>query len=296
MSGSRLDPRHSLVEYLSACLDGWTEPSQVLDVGETKWLPDLEGPGKELLHLALEEIEDPWERRMEAAFGMGYTIYVACVPRALTVENLCSMQRVHAKPLLIDGVEDELHLSEFDSVADLVAKYELSLTAEGLKSLAEPLLSRARAETDAHQKGLLFEQVLCLLFSQTSYFRVLEHRYIGETEEIDIVLGNRATDELAELLGGPLILVSGKNQAKAVGAPEVRELRGNMANRRGRCTFGILASASTVARTANTERIRATTDPSLVVTILDGQAIDGLLNSPDLDQFLRQILLAAVMD
>jgi hypothetical protein len=296
VDGSRLDPRQALVEYLAVALDGWTEPTQALDLGKDKWLPDLIGPDKALLHLALEEIEDPWARRMEAASAMGYSIHVACVSQALTVENLCIMQGVEARPLLIDDVEGELQHSTYESVADLVARYELSLTAEGLRSLAEPLLSRARSETGTYRKGLLFEQVLCLLFSQTSYFRVLEHRYVGETEEIDIVLGNRATDELAELLGCPLVLVSGKNEAKAVGAPEVRELRGNMANRRGRCTFGILASANTVARTANTERIRATTDPSLVVAILGGSAIDELLSGPNLDQALRQILLAAVMD
>jgi hypothetical protein len=293
----RVDPRQSLVTFLADSLEGWDPPAQLLDLGDERWLPDLEGPENAVLYVALSEIEAPWERRIEAAKGLGYGIHVACVPQALTVENLEVLHRVDAKPLLIDEIgRDLLQVVEYDSVADLVAQYELALDPSDLRRLAQPLLDRARTCDDRFLKGLLFEQVLCLIFSQTSYFRVIEHRYIGETEEIDVVLGNRATGELRGVLGGPLVLVSGKNQAKAVGAPEVRALRGNMSNRRGRCNFGVLASANTLASTTKTEQIRATSDPSLAVALLDGEAIDQLLLEPDLDHSLERILLAAVMD
>lgn len=292
----RVDPRGAAVEALAELLDGWSVPRQVLDLGSERWLPDLERKDKAVLHVALGEIEAPWKRRIAAAKNLGYAIYVACVPQALTVENLGVMQEADAKPLLLDENDGDVQILEFESVADLVAKYELALEGEGLREIAQPLLDRARACEESHQKGLLFEQVLCLIFSQTSYFRVIEHRYIGETEEIDVVLGNRATGELRDILGGPLVLVSGKNQAKAVGAPEVRALRGNMSNRRGRCTFGILASAGTLAGTAKTEQLRATSDPTLAVALLDGEGIDQLMQEPDLDRSLEQTLLAAVMD
>jgi hypothetical protein len=295
VSEARIDPRQSLVDFL-ATTGSWTAPIKAIDLGEERWLPDLEGPEKALLHLALDEIESPWVRRIEAASNLGYVICIACLPQALTIDNLELIQEVDGKPILIDDSHDEPQISEYNSVADLISQYELSLNAADLRRLAQPLLSKARACSNSYKKGLLFEQVLCLIFSQTSYFRVMEHRYINETEEIDIVLGNRATGELAGVLGSPLVLASGKNQAKAVGAPEVRALRGNMANRRGRCTFGILASASRIAGSAKTEQVRATTDPSLAVSLLDGEAIDGLLSSPDLDAALEKILLAAVMD
>jgi hypothetical protein len=292
----RIDPHESVVEVLSNSLNGWKAPEQVLDLGDERWLPDLEGGNNNVLYVALDEIEAPWQRRIQAAKRSGYAIHIACIPQALTIENLEIMQNVDSKPVLLDEIESTPHVSTYDSVADLVAQYELALDHEGLQKLALPLLDRARTTSDRYLKGLLFEQVLCLVFSQTSYFRVIEHRYIGETEEIDVVLGNRATGELRDILGGPLVLVSGKNQATPVGASEVRALRGNMSNRRGRCSFGVLASANSLAGTAKTEQLRATSDPTLAVALLDGGGIDLLIQAPDLDRAFEQTLLAAVMD
>jgi hypothetical protein len=161
--------------------------------------------------------------------------------------------------------------------------------------LANPLFDRALASMDTYLKGLIFEQVLCLLFSQVSYFHVMEHRYTNETEEIDLVLGNRATGALAGVLGGPIVLVSGKNQAKPVGAPDVRALRGNMSKRRRRCSFGVLASARALAETATAEQVHVTDDPAQAVALLNGSMIRRLIASSKLDQDLQAELMKAVM-
>jgi hypothetical protein len=220
------------------------------------------------------------------------------LPLAIRLDTLEVVQEIDGRPILLDRTEedDDFSVREFTSVADLVAVEELALGRQGLALLGVPLLERALGEPDSYRKGLYFEQVLCLLFSQASYFRVLDHRYINETEEIDVVLANRATDELADILGGPLVLVSAKNVAKPAGAPEVRALRGNMGNRRGRCKLGILCSAREVASTAKTEQIRSTTDPTLAVALIDGTVLRGLLESPRLDEDLAAELRKAVLD
>lgn len=292
----RIDAREELLAALAESLAGWSRPDQALHFGEVGWLPDLLHNDGRLLHLTLDEIEPAWIRRMAAAHEDGRTIAVACTPRTLTLQALKAMQDLEATPLVVDGNDDSIEATEFSSVADLVAMYELFLGQKGLEALANPLLDQALAETSSYRKGLLFEQVLCLLFSQVSYLRVREHRFTNPGEEIDLILGNQATGDLRELLGGPLILVSGKNQATPAGAPEVRALRGNMGNRRGRCSFGILASARDLAETAEREQIHTTTDPTQAVALLDGDRIRQLIASPHLDADLENHLRRAVMD
>lgn len=292
----RIDAREELLAALAATLPAWSRPDEALRFGEVGWLPDLVNSDGRLLHLTLEEIEPAWIRRMKAAREAGRKVAVACAPRAFTLQTLEAIQELEATPVLIDGIDDSVEATEFKSVADLVAMYELYLGTEGLASLASPLLDRALACTNSYRKGLLFEQVLCLLFSQVSYLRVREHRFINPGEEIDLVLGNQATGELRELLGGPLVLVSGKNQATPAGAPEVRALRGNMGNRRGRCSFGILASARDMAETAEREQIHATENPTQAVALLDGETIRQLITSPHLDTDLEERLRLAIME
>jgi hypothetical protein len=130
---------------------------------------------------------------------------------------------------------------------------------------------------------------------QASYVAVLNHRYRNETEEIDLVLTNRATGHLAGIFAGPLVLVSGKNQAKATGAPDVRALRGNMSKRRRRCNFGIVCAAGRIADEAEIEQSEATDDPEKAIALLDGRAIRRLLASSTLDRDLEAELMKAVL-
>lgn len=296
MSFDHIDQRREVAEQIAGALSGWSVPQDAIALEGVRWLPDLVHADGRLLHLAFEEIDDPWSRRLKAAYASSHRLVVACTPSALSLSNLGLLQAVDASPVLVNSVSDEIDLAQYGSVADLVAKYELSLGNDGLQALADPLLDRALECPDTYAKGLLFEQVLCLVLSQVSYFQVLEHRYVNETEEIDLILGNRATGPLAEVFGGPLILVSGKNQAKPAGAPEVRDLRGNMGNRRGRCSFGILAAARELASTATKEQTHATDDPAKAVAVLSGTMIRQLISSKKLDQDLQAELMKAVLD
>ncbi len=292
---TRVDQRQEIAEFLTEVMTGWSIPASAVDLGEIKWRPDLIHESGDLLYLAFEDIDRPWEQRLEAASRSERGLVVVCAPRALSIPNLALLQKIDARPALLDGNSEEFELAEYESIGDLVASYELDL-GDGLSELAIPLLDRALTCTDSFRKGMLFEQVLCLVLSQPRYFQVIEHRFKTETEEIDLVLGNRATGALAEILGGPLILVSAKNQTRAVGGPEVRALRGNMGNRRGRCSFGILASAGALARTTKAEQTHATTDPTLAVALLTGSDIRTLAQSSDLDGELERHLMAAVLN
>ncbi len=275
-------------------MEGWSTPEGPIDLNDLKWRPDLIHEDGDLLHIAFDVIERPWERRLKAASESERGVIVVLAPPALSISNLVLLQSIDVRPSLLDGNSDEPELIEYESVADLVASYELDL-GEHLSDLAIPLLDRAVASANSFEKGLLFEQVLCLILSQPRYFQVIDHRFKNETEEIDLVLRNLATGALGEILGGPLVLVSGKNQTKAVGGPEVRALRGNIGNRRCRCSFGILASAGSLARTAKAEQTHATNDPTLAVALLDGADIRKLATSGTLDGDLERLLMDAVL-
>jgi hypothetical protein len=251
-----------------------------------------------VLHVALGGVEDPWRRRLVAAHREGHRPVVACLRDDIaSVDTLAFLQQIDATIALVDperpGAET---CTSYESVADLVARLDLVLDSGGLSSLGLARLDQALNADTSDRKGKYFEDVLRLMFSQVSYFQVVESRYRTATEEIDIVLGNRAVGHVAHLINGAFVVVSAKNQADAVGAPEVRALWGNMVKRRGRCQLGILCSARRIAQTAQSERTHATTDPTLAVALLDGRAIRDLLNASDLDGALERRLREAVLD
>jgi hypothetical protein len=234
---------------------------------------------------------------MAAARQAGRTLVIGSIAGAVTLDVLVLMQDLDAQPLLIDfGDDGTATFREFSSVADFVARTGLALSPEGRARLGEALLDRALETTDTYLKGIYFEQVLCLLFSQVSFFDVLEHRYVNDEEELDLVLANQATSpHIIDLIRGAIVLVSGKNHKATIGAPAVRDLRGNMAKRRGRCKLGILCAAGELASTASKEQQHATDDPLAAVALIDGAGIRKLLKSHDLDDEVAEYLREAVL-
>ena len=229
-----------------------------MQTGAVNWLPDLQHADHGLLHLAFDGISAPWRRRLSAARDAGHAVTVALPPEATDLDTLAMAQEVGARLILTEEVEDG-HLKLYSvRRSDLVALYDLYLGRVGLQRLAEPLLDLALAEPNAYRKGLYFEQVLCLLFSQVSYLHVLSHRYINETEEIDVVLGNRAAGEMHGVLGGRIVLVREEFREAHWRPGGTRASKDNR-HRRGRCTFGYLCACErspTRRRQSRSERQR----------------------------------------
>ena len=210
----RVDPRLEVSAAITEIDERWSPPAEPVELAGVRWLPDLVHTDGRLLHITFEETSSPWLRRLRAAREAGYSLNVACLPAAVRLGTLGSIQAVDGRPMLVDRTDaGVLSVHEYGSVGDLVALEELALGPDGLQALAEPMLDRALAESNAYNKGIYFEQVLCMSFSQVSYLRVISHRYVNETEEVDLVLGNRAVGELQGIIGGPLVLVSGKNHS-----------------------------------------------------------------------------------
>jgi hypothetical protein len=292
----RRDQREEALAAIVAADSDWSPCKEVLRFEDVRWRPDLQHTNGTLLHIFFEEIDDAWRKRLKAAHAAGRDTAAAFPYEALSISTLAFLQSIDAAILSLNGeLTEEIEIKRCQSVAHLVALDELSLGHKGLRQLCEARLEDALAADTNDKKGRYFEEVLCLLFSQVSFFVVHESRYKNETEEIDLVLGNRGLGAIKDTIGGPVVLASAKNTATAVGAPEVRALWGNMAKRRGRCSLGILCAARTLASTAATERSSSTTDPTLAVALLDGDRIRELLQKSVLDDGMEEVIREAVL-
>src|SRR5262249_21269465 len=132
--------------------------------------------------------------------------------------------------------ESNWHASEWSSVADWVARANMALRPGELRRLVAQCLAVAEdpGRTN-HARGHAYEEALCLVFSQVSWLKVVEHAYKNDTEEIDIALLVTGAGEYAQLAGGPLAIATAKNEKKSLGSATVKYLEGQMGNRRGRC-------------------------------------------------------------
>jgi hypothetical protein len=293
----RRDDREDALAAIQAADADWSNLDDSLQFGEVRWRPDLRHQDGTLLHTFFEDLDEPWRKRMAAAREAGNQTAVACPLEALSLDVLGFLQEIDATIVLLGyDSNDVLLVQQYESAAHLVALAELSLGHVGLRELGEQRLRDALEADSNYDKGRYFEQVLLLLFSQVSFFMVHSSRYKNDTEEIDLVLGNRGLSPIKDTIGGPIVLVSAKNLANPVGAPEVRALWGNMAKRRGRCTLGVLCASRKLASTAATERASSTTDPTLAVALVDGARLRQLLQSATLDADMEAVVREAVME
>jgi hypothetical protein len=273
---------------------GWHEPTEALDLGEARWKTDLIASEKRVLHLALSgDIPRAILKRMAAAHQAGYEVTAALGSQSVDIRILSFLQELDARIVFVEWEEDDAARG-FRSVADWIATDRISLSPTDLQLLASTRLTEALDLEDSG-KGRLFEEVLCLMFSQVSWFTVDEHAYRNDSEEIDLVLGVHAVGHIAELLKGAVAIATAKNEKKATGSSTVKYLKEQMANRKGRCKLGFLCSASSISREAHTEMLRGSQSTDFLLVPVDLEDIRKLLDrSARLDDGLRTLILSAV--
>jgi hypothetical protein len=146
-----------------------------------------------------------------------------------------------------------------------------------------------------HVRGHAYEEALCLVFSQVSWLKVIEHAYRNATEEIDIVLLVTGAGEYARLAGGPLAIATAKNEKKGLGSATVKYLEGQMRNRRDRCKLGFACARGDVSKAANLE-IVGLRRADLVIVPVGGEDLQRLLADADrLDERLAEMVIAATI-
>ena len=272
----------------------WQEPPGAFDFGDARWRPDLVRDERQLLHLSLSgEIPGALLRRIGAAHQAGFEITVALGTRSVDILTVTALQELNVRIIFVEW-EEESPARGYRSIADWIATERIFLSPDDLQTLASTRLDEALASQD-NRKGRMFEEVLCLVFSQVSWFTVDEHAYRNDSEEIDLVLGVHAVGHVAELIKGAVAIATAKNEKSATGSATVKYLKEQMANRKGRCKLGFLCSASSISRDARTEILRGSQSGDLAFAQLDVEDLRKLLaNSSRLDEGVRGLILRAI--
>lgn len=296
--GPDSNEREAIVALLMKHDPELRRPSEALDLEDgVRWAPDLLDADR-VVHVELgEQIPKAFVRRLRAARLAGRTVVVATKAEALTFDTLELLQELEVSPfeLRIDD-ESTWHISEWSSVADWVARANMALRPTELRRLVGQCLTLAEDQSRTnHARGHAYEEALCLVFSQVSWLKVVEHAYHNDTEEIDLALLVTGAGEYAQLAGGPLAIATAKNEKKSLSSATVKYLEGQMGNRRGRCKLGFACARGDVSKAAELEIIGLRRADVLIVPI-GGEELQQLLDDADrLDERLAEMVIAATM-
>src|SRR5262249_21779270 len=161
-----------------------------------------------------------------AARAAGMRVVIAVGTEGLTVDTLELLQELEAAPVELLQDESGWRVEAWDSVADWVARSNMALRPSELRMLVGQCLavSEDGDRTNA-ARGEAYEQALCLVFSQISWLRVVEHAYHNATEEIDIVLLVTGAGEYARLANGSMAVATAKNEKKALSSATIKYLQ-----------------------------------------------------------------------
>lgn len=273
-------------------------PSEPLDLEEPglRWMPDLVDDDR-VVHVELgEQIPRAFARRLRAARATGRKVVVATKAEALTFQTLELLQELEVAPFELRVDDSGWRVSEWSSIADWVARENMALRPAELRKLVGHCLAVAEApDRTNHARGHAYEEALCLVFSQVSWLKVVEHAYNNATEEIDIALQVMGAGEYAQLAGGALAIATAKNEKKSLGSATIKYLEGQMGNRRGRCKLGFACSRGEISKAADLEIVGLRRSEVVIVPI-GGEQLQQLLDDADrLDERLAEMVIAATL-
>lgn len=287
--------RDQALDAICSLESAWKVPEHALPLEGVSWRPDLVAGEEKVLHLALDgDLPHALIRRLEAASKSGKDVTIALGIRGAVIRTLLAIQSFDARVIAVDWERPTTRVRSHRSVADWIASERIALSPRDLQALASAHFANALiAETI--KKGRLYEEVLCLVFSQVSWLTVDEHAFRNATEEIDLILGIHAAGHVGELVKGAIAVATAKNEATPLSSHVVKYLRDQVANRHKRCKLGFLCSATTITDDAKTEILRGSQSSELVLVPIEGSDLHNLIDgADDLDAQLLALIRRAV--
>ena len=125
-------------------------------------------------------------------------------------------------------------------------------------------LTALGSATGPQAKGEALEALIGAAFSIKPQLQVVQRRYSTGDEEIDLVVKNNVGRPFWTGLGSPLLFVECKNWTAPVGAPEIRNFEGKLANHTPLARIGILVAPGGFTREATTAVKRSSRDPHTI--------------------------------
>ncbi len=171
-----------------------------------------------------------------------------------------------------------------------LAERSIRVSDEGRQRLGRIALDLSRQPGTAPVRGRRFEALLLFLLSQVRDFRVVEHNYRTDTEELDGVVQQGATQgRLWAAMAAPFVLLEAKNWSTRVGQQAVSVLRVKMQGRRGSVRIGLICGASGFTSDARDQEVRFASD-NLTIVFIGPEELDAWVDAPDPDEYLESII------
>jgi hypothetical protein len=280
------------VDRVSAAIvgaEGTWQPGRPSAYGDLTWRPDLvrdEPPCVLHVHLA-DRLRPYLVDRLRAAAMAGHEVHLAMPLRQLYVEELLeTLAELDAQIHVIDGDAISAPLP----VLTAIVERSIRVSASSRQRLANLALDLSRQPGSAPLRGRRFEALVLFLLSQVRDFRVVEHNYRTDTEELDGVVQQGATQgRVWATLAAPFLLLEAKNWSRRVDQQVVSVLRVKMQGRRGSVRIGLLCGAAGFTSDARDQELRFASD-NLTIVFLGPEEIEAWVSAADPDEFLEGII------
>jgi hypothetical protein len=283
-----------------AALDDEWQRDEIVDLGGgLRWRPDLTKPGDAVLHVHLaDRLRGYVLERLKAANAAGLEAHLALPIGALYQEELL---------LELIGMDAQVHVlgengapERVDSVLGAIAggrnrRPAIAVSVETRKALGEMGWSLCLADGTKSQKGRRLEGLLTFLLSQIADFDIWERNLRTDTEELDIVVVQRATAGRCWTgLGAPFILVECKNWSAKVGQQQVSNLRVKMQGRRGSVRIGLIVGTNGFSGDAFDQELRFASG-DLTIVFVGPIELDRWIHADSGDEALEEIISRAML-
>ncbi|HZT42043.1 MAG TPA: hypothetical protein VFA07_07625 [Chthonomonadaceae bacterium] len=293
-SGFTLDDVNRIAEAIKNQLPMWSLNDEVLTFTDCSWKPQLAGK-QAICHVQCSPtIGYAYGKRIQAAIREGYKVSVTA-PDELW-RNGTLLEQGYAlgiMPIFASIRSKQIKIRSFKSIPELIAKERLVLDTDLLEKLLLDAHQRAVTVESRYDKGLRFEELLLIIFSQVDGFEIHGSRYITKTEEIDIVIKCR---RIASKVwpNSPVVIVSAKNEVEPVGIPALNDLLMKIKNRGQMCQMGFLCSAQKLAKKSlDVELLRYSQQGPLVV-LIDEECIARIMaNVSELNEIIENAVVDA---
>jgi hypothetical protein len=293
--GPELDDLARVVENIRRD-EVWT-PGQPSAYGAMRWRPDLTRDDiRAVLHVHLAERLRPYViDRMTAAQANGHEVHLALPLSQIYDEDL--LYAVHELDAQIHVIRSEtLEVAEPSALLTVLCDARVQVTPKVRTLLATTALEFSEADGSAQLRGRRYEALIAFLLSQVSDFDVVERNLRTDTEELDVVVQQRATHgRVWSGLGAPLILVEAKNWKAPVTQKEASAFRVKLDGRRGVVRLGLMFGAGGFTSDALDQELRFASD-ELTIAFVRPEDLNQWIGADDGgDEFIETLVRRAML-
>jgi hypothetical protein len=262
-----------------------------------RWRPDLARSDiPAVLHVHLADRLRPYMlERLTAAFEAGHEIHVALpLPRLYDEELLCGIHELDPQIHVIQS--ETLECAQSAALLTVLCDRRVQVTPKARTLLAAKAVELSQVDGSAQLRGRRYEAAIAFLLGQVDDFDVVERNLRTDTEELDAVVQQRATQgRVWSGLGAPLILVEAKNWKEPVTQKEASAFRVKLDGRRGVVRLGLMFGATGFTSDALDQELRFASD-ELTIAFVRPEELDEWIRAEDGgDEYIETLVRRAML-